>query len=151
MYRLMFDTNILIDAIVSGRPESDAARELLIWCAEKGGVALVCPLSLKDTYYVLNRDLSEKDSRAAVKSLMQAVRLTPVGMEECDMAIDSDEPDFEDGIIRACAELNDADFFITRDRQAYTRSKIKRLSAKEFLHTHGKDKPGTFIPYEDLV
>lgn len=45
----------------------------------------------------------------------------------------SDEPDFEDGIIRACAEAAGADFIISRDERAFARSPIKRLSAQEYI------------------
>lgn len=45
----------------------------------------------------------------------------------------SDEPDFEDGIIRACAEAAGADFIISRDERAFARSPIKRMSAQEYI------------------
>ena len=57
------------------------------------------------------------------------------GLEECDRSLKSNEPDFEDGLVRACAELNGADFIITRDEDAFVGSKVKSVTAKEFLFT----------------
>ena len=49
----------------------------------------------------------------------------------------SDEPDFEDGIVRACAERWKADYIISRDEKAYANSHIKRVTAEEYLRICG--------------
>ena len=59
--------------------------------------------------------------------------IAPVDAEVCDLALNSNEPDFEAGIIRACAELNDADFIITRDKAAFANSKVRSVDAAEYL------------------
>ena len=46
-------------------------------------------------------------------------------------------PDFEDGLIRACAELNDVDVILTRDAAAFKRSKVRAMSCAEYLETFG--------------
>ena len=63
--------------------------------------------------------------------------IVPVGAEECDLSIRSNEPDFEDGFIRACAELNDVDFILTRDADAYRRSKVRAVTCAEYLEIVG--------------
>ena len=50
---------------------------------------------------------------------------------------ESDESDFEGGLIRACAELNDASFILTRDGAAFRRSRVRAVSAKEYLEICG--------------
>ena len=49
------------------------------------------------------------------------------------MSLESNEPDFEDGLIRACAELNDMDFIITRDEAAFRKSTVRAVDCAEFL------------------
>ena len=51
----------------------------------------------------------------------------------CVPATTWDEPDFEDGCIRATAERAQVDFLITRDQSAYARSWVKTYSARDFL------------------
>ncbi len=70
-----------------------------------------------------------------LKRLLGLVAVAPVSAEECDRSLRSNEPDFEDGLVRACAELNGADFIITRDEDAFAGSKVKSATAKEFLFT----------------
>ena len=43
------------------------------------------------------------------------------------------EPDFEDDLVRAVAELEGADFIITRDSAAFAKSKVKSVTAAEYL------------------
>ena len=47
------------------------------------------------------------------------------------------EQDFEDGLIRACAELNDVDVILTRDADAFKRAKVRAMTCAEYLETFG--------------
>lgn len=133
MYRVLLDTNVLLDVLVEGRPEHADAWELLEWCNGSGDMGMACSLSFKDVYYVLQRDLPEPKARAAVKKLMEFLIIAPIDAEATYEAVTSNEPDFEDGLVRRCAELNGADFIITRDRKAFAYSTIKCMSAKEYM------------------
>ena len=132
-HRLLFDTNILLDVIVLSRPQSEEARRVLELCNGGGDMGFACSLSFKDAYYVLTKQYGEQRARALVEALMDTLIIAPVSAEECDLSLQSDEPDFEDGLVRAAAELNDIDFIITRDGDAYRRSTIRSLTAAEYL------------------
>ena len=64
-----------------------------------------------------------------------------------NMALNSGEPDFEDGIVRACAELNRADFIITRDKATFAHSKVRSVTASEYLEIARSIKVG--YPWND--
>jgi predicted nucleic acid-binding protein len=133
MCHLLIDTNILLDAIDPSRPDSNSARELLDRCSGWGELGMACASSFTDTYYISRKLYGEARGRTIVRHLMSLLAIAPVDAEVCDMALNSDEPDFEDGVIRACAELNGADFIITRDRAAFAHSKIRSVTAAEYL------------------
>ena len=63
--QLLLDTNILLDALVDGRPEHDEARRVLAVCNGGGDMGIVSPNSLSDTYYLLRRDMPEAHARQA--------------------------------------------------------------------------------------
>ena len=130
---LLFDTNVLLDVLVEGRPESSEAWEILKRCNGGGEMGLVTPGSLKDVYYVLGRGGREAAAREAIGLLMDLLVIAPMGAEECDLAMRSDEPDFEDGLVRACAELNGVDFILTRDERAFRKSRVRFLTCAEYL------------------
>lgn len=131
--RVLFDTNILMDIIDARRPSSTAARRALEICNGGGDMGVVAPLSLKDAYYLLTRQFGEPNARTCIEHLVEQLVVIPFGAEECLIAVDSNEPDFEDGLIRAAAELNDIDFILTRDASAFRRSTVRAITCEEYL------------------
>lgn len=133
MSRLLLDTNILLDAIFDGRPYAADAQDVIARCNGRGDFGMVSGLSLKDVYYIATRVHGAAWARMAVRHLMGLLVIAPDDAEVFDLALNSSEPDFEDGIIRACAELNDADFIITRDADAFANSSVRSVTAGEYL------------------
>lgn len=139
MYRLLLDTNVLLDAMEPGRPESNEACKVLERCNGGGDMGMACAMSLKDVYYVLCKLRGEALAREGVHMLMGLVVVAPTGAEEVDLAMRSNEPDFEDGLVRATAELNGVDFIITRDRSAFANTKVRSVSAAQYLKIVGDE------------
>jgi predicted nucleic acid-binding protein len=133
MCRLLIDTNIMLDATVPQRPGSDEACEVLNLCNGNGEFGMACALSFKDVYYIVGKRYGEPEARKAIANLLGLLVVAPVDAEVLDEASRFNEPDFEDGIVRACAELNGADFIITRDKAAFAKSKVRAVSAAEYL------------------
>lgn len=131
--RVLLDTNVLLDAMVPGRPQSDEAWAVLERCNGGGDLGIVTCGSLKDAYYVLSRGGREGAARRAIERLRELLVVAPLGAEECELSLACGEPDFEDGLIRACAELNDVDFILTRDKGAYRASRVRAVSCAEYL------------------
>ena len=133
MYRVLLDTNILLDSVIPNRPQHDEALALLKWCNGSGDYGFAAATSFNDAYYVLCRAYNEVIAREALENLLGLVAVAPVSAEECERSLRSNESDFEDGLVRACAELNGADFIITRDEAAFAGGKVKSITAREFL------------------
>ena len=133
MYRLMLDTNILLDCVDPTRAFHGDAVRLIEQCNGGGDMGIASSHSLNDAYYIMSRLYGEANAREAVRVLADLVVIAPVGAEETLLALDSNEPDFEDGLVRACAELNDADFIISRDQNAFRKAKTRCLTAAESL------------------
>lgn len=131
--KLLVDTNVLLDAAMSEREGWAAAVLLMDEFAYEEAIGYVSALSLKDVYYVLTKYAGEQQAREFVRAIIDLFEIVAVDGVACRIAAFSDEPDFEDGLIRACAENVPVDFIISRDEAAFARSSIKRLSAKEYL------------------
>ena len=133
MSKVMLDTNILLDYIIPDRPESEYARLLMQGIAHQKHQGIVSASSLKDLYYVAAKSIGEQAARDWVCIFMRLCDVKELDVEICAIAAESDEPDFEDGCIRATAERAQVDFLITRDQSAYARSWVKTYSARDFL------------------
>lgn len=131
--KLFLDTNILLDAAIGGRPGWSAAILLIEELVHEDVVGYIAASSLKDVYYVLTEYVGETEAREFIASLEDLLEIVSVDDAICRIAIASDEPDYEDGVIRACAESDPVDFIISKDKDAFARSSIKRLSAQDYL------------------
>ena len=133
MHRLLLDTNVLLDCVDPSRACHDDAMRLMTQCNGGGSLGIASSLSLKDVYYIMGKLYDEPTARKAVDVLTGLVVIGPISAEETLSALNSDEPDFEDGLVRACAELNDVDFIISSDKDAFRKATIRKLTAAEYL------------------
>ena len=133
MHRLMIDTNILLDCVDPHREHHEAARRLIAQCNGGGDMGIASPHSLNDVYYIMAKLYDEASARAAIGVLTDLLVIGPIGAEETLMALELNEPDFEDALVRAYAELNETDFIISRDEKAFAKSPLRKLTAAEYL------------------
>lgn len=134
MRKLLLDTNVLLDIAIPSRPEHKSAGQLVRLARESDCEVAVLASSLKDVYYIFERRYgSEANARKAVRLLRRMALLYALDSDVVDMAFASDEPDFEDGLVRAAAERNHVDAIISRDAAAFSGSCIPRLSIDEAI------------------
>lgn len=131
--RLFLDTNVLIDGMMRNRPGFSAARQLTRLSASGEVLCTTSAGSLSDAYYVTRRSLPEDQRRAWLAFFLDAFEVVAPDADACRMALASDEPDYEDGVVRALAERCHADYIISRDEHAFVGSVVPRVSAAEFL------------------
>ena len=139
MDKLFLDTNFLLDVALQERPESEQAAQLFEKISNNEVTGLVCASSLKDFYYIAKRDMDEELERRWLKLFNKVCYVPVMDQAVVDLALDSDEPDFEDGLLRAVAELERADFIISRDADAFVNSEIPKITATEYLQSLHKE------------
>ena len=133
MDSVVLDTNVLLDFLMETRP-GHTDTVLLFDQLGAGGVATyVVATSLKDLYYITGRLQGKEAAHRSVESLLATMGILPVDEHCCRWAFACDEPDFEDGIIRAAAEIARVDYIISRDASAFVGSLVPRLSPAEAL------------------
>ena len=97
---------------------------------------VILAASIKDAYHIMCRQYGQRREelvRDRLDCFRQIVTVVELTNEVLDRAFSSDEPDLEDGIVRATAELRGAAAIITRDNTAYTSSTVPSMTAREFL------------------
>ena len=130
---VLIDTNILLDAAMAERPEWPYAVALLDEIAYGNLQGYIAASSLKDVYNILSRYADEHSAREFICAALDAFTVVEIDDSLCRIAAHSNEPDFEDGLIRACAERVKANFIISRDKDAFQKSSLKRLSARDYV------------------
>ena len=126
------DTNFLVDALAPGRPQSEEAFQVLCSIGRKELIGFIMFNQLVDFYYICRKcGMSDADRRENVGVLLYICQLFEPDRETLRTALDSDEPDFEDGLIRAAAEAVGADCIVSRDSKAFSASSVPKFEPKD--------------------
>lgn len=133
MPRVVLDTNVLLDFFDSTRTEHDLVVKLMSELVTNRHEICIVATSLKDIYYILTRQLDEATARRCVTVILETTTLLSVDPFICRQAVASHEPDFEDGIIEACAHRSQADYIVTRDKDAFAHSPQAKIAPVDLL------------------
>ena len=134
MRSFLFDTNALVYWVNPSAESNPEIKELINKALESRAVIYALTSSLSDVYYILHSQYTtEEVARNSVQFIAETfdlVDLTGIFVFE---AIDSNEPDYEDGLIRAVAEAIEVDAIISYDKKAFRNSFIPRMTAEQAL------------------
>jgi predicted nucleic acid-binding protein len=129
----MLDTNVLIDYFFEDRDEHPIVYDCMHSAFLAGDDVCATTLSCKDLYYIISRRVSEAAARDCLESIFFSMELLSVDNRVAYEAHHCSEPDFEDAIIRKCAELNRVDFLVTRDANAFKDTTVRKVTPSELL------------------
>ena len=137
MADVILDTNVILDYLSATREKHPEAVQVLEQLLEsEAHEPVILSASIKDAYYILCRHFGARREplvRERLDAFRRVVDVAELSHDVLDRAFASDEPDLEDGIVRATAELRGAVAIITRDCGAYGGSSVPSMTAGEFL------------------
>lgn len=137
MNKVLIDTNVWVDVALERDGFFEASRACLIACAHEDIDMYVVATSLKDVFYWVQKAVGAKKAYQAVAYFMDIAETCPVDGPLCRAAIDLERPDYEDGIIAACAISSSVEAIISRDKKAFKHLDIKCYTPAEFLDKTG--------------
>ncbi|MCU0552510.1 MAG: PIN domain-containing protein [Leptolyngbya sp. Prado105] len=127
--RILFDTNILLDAILRREPFTADAAFLIRAVGADQIKGFVSATTLTDIYYVVRRQTKSVEmAMNAVTDILDIMEVCTVDRHVLEQAILSNQSDFEDAVQIACAIAFGLDAIVTRDVAGFTDSAIQVLS-----------------------
>jgi predicted nucleic acid-binding protein len=127
--RVLFDTNVLLDAVLAREPFVQDASALLSAIEAGLLIGFVSATTITDVHYlVLRQTKSAKVAIAAVTQLLALMEVCPVDRDVLEQAIALSLPDFEDAVQVACAVGLRLDAVVTRDLNGFADSPISVFS-----------------------
>lgn len=135
MATTLFDASALVYWLFVESPCHDEVNDALRWVIGRGDDVLACASSLNETYYTLvhHCGFSEAEARQALRNVVDVFSIAPTSERVVRRALESDEPDYEDAVVRACAELNQVDAILSYDRRAFLGSEIPKVDARGLM------------------
>ena len=137
MSKVLFDTNIWVD-IVLDRPQfASASKGAIMACLEDSDDALVAATSLKDIFYFAAKSAGAAAGYRAIELILSIAKLAQVDEIVCTRALDLEQPDYEDGIVAACALAEQADVIVSRDGTAFNDLGVAKYTPDAYLAACG--------------
>lgn len=132
MKSLLFDANALLYWVYPASPFHDDVSQLLQETFQSDASCYALSSSLNEIYYALHTHyMNEDEARASIRDIAETFDLVDLTGPLVFSALDSNEPDYEDGLIRSTAEALQVDAIISYDKKAFRKSFIPKYTASE--------------------
>ncbi len=137
--RVLIDTNIMLDYILERDPYTVYSNKIFELCISDKLECVVAAHSITNAYFILRKFMTSEERRTALLDICEIVSVAGVDESKIIGALSRNEfSDFEDCVQDECAAACGADFIITRNEKDFAESKVKAISAEDFLKIYGK-------------
>ena len=132
--RLLIDTNVILDYLLSREGFDEQAKKLFDLVKFKRDFEFVSSSAVTDIFYHLNRALRDSfESQNQIRKLINLISVLNVTEQDIRAALRFRWKDFEDAVQYAVALANHVDAIITRNVRDFERTDIPVLTPAEFL------------------
>ena len=132
--KLLIDSNIVLDALMSRDPWAQAAQALIFAVAEEKIKGYITASSSTDIYYILRKHFKDKErAKKELLDLLKLVDVLDVYGADCKKAFELPMSDYEDALLAYCGKRHKMDCIVTRDGKHFAGSPVKVLSPDDVL------------------
>ncbi|WP_428771688.1 PIN domain-containing protein [Treponema sp. HNW] len=133
--RILIDTNIILDLVQDREPYSEHALKIINSCITRENIGYISSHSLIDLFFILRKDKTVEERKALILNLCNFFNIIPEENKYfVSVCKNNDWNDLEDGLQMKCAEAENLDYIITRDREnGFKNSPVKTINPEEFL------------------
>lgn len=136
--RILIDTNVLLDYLLTREPFYGDAKKVIFACAEGKAQGCIAAHSIPDMFYILRKDYSIKERKEALSSLCLIFDVEGIDKVKILSGLQNEEfGDFEDCLQMECAKAYRAEYIVTRNTDDYKTSEVRAVLPKEYLAIAG--------------
>lgn len=133
LMKILIDTNLCLDAILSRKPFAVHALELVERSELGDFKGMIAAHSFDNLFYILSKKLSRKKAYKGLNEIRKAFDVTAVTPSVIDNALHSEWKDFEDAIHYHAARATGCDGIITRNSKDFDQTDLPIFSPIGFL------------------
>jgi len=144
--RVLFDTNVILDALMARVPHSASAVELLDRVARRELDALMGATSVTTIYYLAEKVGGAVTARKQISDLLSIFDVAPVTGRVVTAALSMRFKDYEDAVLHEAARHAGATGIVTRNTKDFTASRLKCYQPSELATLLRATGPATLRP-----
>lgn len=141
LHSVLVDTNVWVDIVLKRPQFYEDSLGCVMACIMEDVELLVVGTSLKDVFYWADKSAGTQAAYNAVELLLGIAGVATVDEPICRHAQQLERPDYEDGIVAACARAEGVDAIVTRDATAFASAGVGKYAPHELIEALG---------YEDI-
>ena len=131
--RVLFDTNVILDVLLSRAPHAAPAIDLLDLVARKELDALLGATSVTTIYYLAEKAAGTAQARRHVSDLLSLFEIAAVTRPVLAEAMALQFTDYEDAVLHEAARQAGATGIVTRNSKDFSGSKLSLYKPAELL------------------
>ena len=134
VYKILIDTNVLLDYLLEREPFFEDAKGIMVSCAEGKVKGCIAAHSIPNIFFILRKDYNTKERREILSTLCSIFDVEGIDKAKLLSGLaNEDFTDFEDCLQMECAKSYGADYIVTRNVADYSVSEIKAIEPKDYL------------------
>lgn len=138
MFKILLDTNILLDFLINEREGNHASQRIMELTVEEKLESYVSPISILNIFYILRKQRTEQERKEIIESFLEILTIVELDLDTLQLGLYVPIADYEDGIQYLSAKKVNADFIITGDQQFRNYNlDIQSISSSEFIEKIG--------------
>ena len=132
--RILIDTNVLLDYLLTREPFYKDAKEVVISCVDGRAKGCIAAHSISNMFYILRKDFSISERREVLFNLCSIFDVEGIHKVKLLEGLQNEEfSDFEDCLQMECAMAYRAEYIVTRNIDDYKVSEVKAIFPKYYL------------------
>ena len=138
--RILVDTNVLLDYLLTREPYYEDAKKIVIACAEGKVNGCVAAHSISNMFFILRKDYSIEERRTVLTNLCKIFDVEGIDKVKLLEGLQNGEfSDFEDCLQMECAKAYGAEYIVTRIVSDYNASMVEAVTPEEYLASKGSE------------
>ena len=132
--RILIDTNVLLDYLLTREPYYENAKKIVSACVERKISGCIAAHSISNIFFILRKDYSAEERRKLLISLCKIFDVEGIDRETLLAGLQNkDFVDFEDCLQMECAKSYGAKYIVTRNVADYATSEVVAITPEEYL------------------
>lgn len=136
--RILIDTNVLLDYLLTREPFYEDARKVVISCVDGRAKGCIAAHSISNMFFILRKEFSIKERKEVLYNLCSIFDVEGIDKVKLLEGLQNAEfSDFEDCLQMECAKAYRAEYIVTRNMDDYQASEIKPILPGDYLELQG--------------
>lgn len=131
--KILVDANVLLDVALDRGEFVRESKEVVAWCQETAGSAMMAWHTVSNVYYVLRGARNDSFARRFISDMLRFGDIAGGDAEAVRRALTLALSDFEDALQVAAAMSAQAQWIVTRNAADYRGSPLPAITPRDFI------------------